>query len=223
MSPTIRASGVGKVEALDNFDRAMSDVLNAVSARSRASKVQKKLATFVNGAMEYIIVPLIQHEGSPRQVAARQVVDAVGGTLTEEEAAYVEEAARCVTVQAHRAAIIMLWAAAVARVHAAVSRIGFDEYNKAVDAFAGRKGQPFSRINSGSKLSSLPELQRARDADLLVVGMELFKYDLQVFQELDRLLGIRNDSAHPGMATPSTLDVQQFAGKLQTHVFERIH
>jgi hypothetical protein len=49
--------------------------------------------------------------------------------------------------------------------------------------------------------------------------MELWKYDLQVFEELDRLLGIRNSAAHPGMLKPTALDVQQYASKLGTYIF----
>lgn len=222
ISPNIRAAGICSIEALNTYDKAMSDVLNATGARSRASAVRKKLEPFVGSATDTVVIPIIQYEGSPRQVAARQIIDALQSLLSEEELGYVEEAARCVTVQAHRAALIMLWAAAIARFHSAITRAGFDAYNKAVDAVTARKGQPFSRVNAGSKLNSLAELQRARDADILVVGIDLFGYDLQVFQELDRLLGTRNDAAHPGMGSPGALDVQQFASKLRTLVFERV-
>jgi hypothetical protein len=222
VSPSIHAAGICNAETLNTYDRAMSEVLNSTGSRSRASAVRKKLEPFVAGATDSIVIPVIQHEGSPRQVAARQILETLQPVLSDDEVGYVEEAARCVTVQAHRAALIMLWAAAIARVHGAVTRIGFDAYNKAIDVIAPRKGQPFSRVNVNSKLNSLAELQCARDADILVVGMELFGYDLQVFQELDRLLGARNDAAHPGMASPGALDVQQFATKLRALVFESV-
>ena len=46
--------------------------------------------------------------------------------------------------------------------------------------------------------------------------------DLQAFQDLERLLGIRNNAAHPGTATPGRLDVQHFANKLAERVFATI-
>ena len=91
-------------------------------------------------------------------------------------------------------------------------------YNSALDRASQKKGNPFNKV-AKTTLGSLPELQRCRDFDLLVVGMELWKYDLQVFEELDRLLGIRNSAAHPGMLKPSALDVQQYASKINTYVF----
>lgn len=222
ISPSLKESSVCAHEKLASFDSAMQEILASNTTRARASALSRKLALFVNGAFQDIVVPVIQFEGSPKQVAARQIVQTLSGSVSIDESAYVEEAARCVTVQAYRAAIIMLWAAGVARVHAAVVQRGFDAFNKALDVTIGRKGAPFNRVNAGSRITSLPELQRARDGDLILVGMELFSYDLQVYQELDRLLGARNDSAHPGSAQPNALDVQQFAAKLGALLFDRI-
>lgn len=221
-SPTIREVGCCKNDVLDKYDTSMTELLSSSTQRARASALKKKLAPFVDDVVDAVIVPLIQVEGSPRQVAARQVQEAFDGVVSPEEQAYVEEASRCVTVECYRAAIIMLWAAAAARIHGAVMNRGFDGYNKAVDAATSKNGAPFNRIKQSAKITSLAELQRSRDADLLIVGMELFGYDLQAYQELDRLLGQRNDCAHPGMNHPGALDVQQFAAKLRKLVFEKV-
>jgi hypothetical protein len=219
VSPAIRHVGVCEVSALDAYDGNMQALLSGTTTRARASALRKHLTPFVTDGVDDIIVPLIQFEGSPRQVAARQVQSVFPATITTEEVAYIEEAARCITVQCYRAAIIMLWAAGVARLHGAIVNRGFNAFNAAVDACVAKKGQPFNRVKDGAKVSGLAELQRARDADLLVIGLELFGYDLQIFQDLDRLLGVRNDAAHPGQFQPTALDVQQFAQKLSTNVF----
>ena len=222
VSPVIRDAGCCKNEVLAQFDKQMTELLSSATQRARASTLKNKLKPFVDSLVDIVIVPVIQVEGSPRQVAARQVREALDGALTQDESIYVSEAARCVTVECYRAAIIMLWAAAVARIHATIMNQGFDQFNKAVDVVTAKTKQPYKRINSGAKITSLPELQKSRDSDLLIVGMEFFAYDLQCYQELERLLGQRNDCAHPGMNSPSTLDVQQFASKLRRLVFDRI-
>jgi len=140
------------------------------------------------------------------------------GKVTVDEQNYLEEAARCLASRCNRAAIILLWAAAMSRLHGAIEKVGFNAYNTALDQATQKKGGPFNRV-SKTVVASLPELQRCRDFDLLVVGMELWKYDLQIFEELDRLLGIRNNAAHPGMLKPSALDVQQYASKVSSYVF----
>lgn len=223
LSPAIRHASICKPDRLDAYDKDMQEMLASTTTRARASALRAKVVGFVEDGIDDVIVPLITHEGSPRQVAARQIQGAFANIVSPDEAAYIEEAARCVTVLAFRAALIMLWAAAIARIHAAIEKRGWSAYNAAVDATKVKAGNPFSRIKDNAKVSSHPELQKSRDADILIVGMELFGYDLQIYQELDRLLGTRNDAAHPGQAQPGALDVQQFANKLADFVFQRIN
>lgn len=222
LSPSLRLATVCETTVLEGFDADMQGLLNASTTRARASALRKWLERFSLDAVDRVIVPLIQFEGSPRQVAARQIQAAFPQSLEPEETAYVEEASRCVTVQAFRAAMIMLWAAGIARLHTAVINRGFNAFNAAVDSCISKKGAPYNKVKDGTKIASLPELQRSRDADILVVGLELFGYDLQAYQELDRLLGTRNDAAHPGQFQPNALDVQQFAQKLSQHVFQTV-
>lgn len=222
LSPSLRQSEVCDEAVLDSYDEDMRALLGGTTTRARASALRKRLDRFAAKAVGQVIVPVIQFEGSPRQVAARQIQAAFQMNLEPEETVYIEEAARCLTVQAFRAAIIMLWAAGVARMHSAVVNRGFNVFNLAVDSCIARKGVPFNKIKEAAKISSLPELQRSRDADVLIVGLELFGYDLQTFQELDRMLGTRNDAAHPGQFHPNGLDVQQFAQKVGVHVFQAV-
>jgi hypothetical protein len=202
-SQGVRNAAIVDGAMLGRFDTMMQELVSSASTRARATALLKKIEPFVDAAFADVVVPLIQYEGSPRQVAGRQVQSAFTGQVTPEEATYIEEAARCITVQCHRAALMMLWAAGIARLHAAVMNKGFKAFNAAVDAAVARKSPPFHRIKDSAKISSLAELQRSKDADLLIVGMELFGYDLQIYQELDRLLGIRNDFRYPAVCVES--------------------
>src|SRR5262245_50370449 len=117
VSPTIRDASCCKSDLLAQFDEAMTELLSSSTQRARASALKRRLEPFVDGVVDGVIGPVIQVEGSPRQGAARQVQEALAGAMSPEEGAYAQEAARCVTVECYRAAIIMLWAAAVARIH----------------------------------------------------------------------------------------------------------
>jgi hypothetical protein len=201
----------------------MSDALNSTRQRTRASSYRTKIKRFVDTFYDDVIIPVIRFEGSPSQVAARQLQAVFDSVLTADEASYIEEASRCVGAHCNRAAIILLWAAGVARMHIAVQKVGFDAYNLASATASARKGAPYNRLQKGTTISSLPELQRGRDFDLLVVGMDLWSYDLQGFEELDRLLALRNSAAHPGMFQPSALEVQQYAQKVHRFVFQAVN
>jgi hypothetical protein len=205
-------------DSLNGVDSNFKDLLQSTNARTRSSAYRNKFAPVLSSFTDKVIIPIIRYEGSPTQVASRQLLAEFYGKVSSDEQAYLEESARCLASRCNRAAIIMLWAAAMARLHFAIEKIGFNTYNLAMDQTIQKKGSPFSRV-AKTTVTSLPELQRSRDFDLLVVGMELWKYDLQVFEELDRLLGIRNSAAHPGMLKPTALDVQQYASKIATYVF----
>jgi len=125
----------------------MEDILNSTTIRARASSVSKKLSPFVDRAISSVVVPLIKFEGGPRQVAAGQVVGAIPSSLSAEEKAYLAGAARRVPVQAYRAAIIMLWAAAMARFHGAIERRGFDAFNQA----SGNSGQEAAPVRPSAR------------------------------------------------------------------------
>jgi hypothetical protein len=219
ISEALRAADAISPENLNAVDVPLKAMLESTNSRTRSSAYRSKLGAVLSSFTDKVVIPLIRHEGSPAQVASRQVMAEFAGKVSPDEQSYLEEAARCLASRCNRAAIILLWAAAISRVHSAIEKIGFNAYNKALDQTTQKKGNPFSRVFSKSNVSSLPELQRARDFDLLVVGMQLWDYDLQVFEELDRLLSIRNSAAHPGMLKPSALDVQQYASKIGTYVF----
>jgi len=219
LSEALRSADALPQENLNNVDTPLKELLQATNARTRSTAYRRKLAPVLSSFTDRIVVPVIRFEGSPSQVAARQLMSEFSGKVSSDEQAYLEEAGRCLGSKCNRAAIILLWAAAMARVHGAIEKLGFNAYNVALGKVAPKKGSPYNKV-SNSPISSMPELQRSRDFDLLAVGMELWRYDLQVFEELDRLLGTRNSAAHPGMLKPLALDVQQFATKLRQYVFE---
>lgn len=222
ISPQLKTTAEGFLPSLDPYDSAMSAVLAGTKQRSRASAYRTRLRPFWDGFLEAVVIPLMRFEGSPGQVSARQIAAILLDTLQPDEKPYIEEAARCSSVHCHRAAIVLLWAAGVARMHTVVQSAGFSAFNSAAATATAKKGAPYNRITKGLSIQSLAELQRARDFDIIAVGLELWALDLQTFEELERLLGTRNSAAHPGMFQPGALDVQQFATKLRKHVFERI-
>jgi len=72
-SPAIREAACCKAEVVSVLDDLMSGLLPVQAQRSRASTLKNRLQPFVDAVVEGVLVPVIQVEGSPRQVAARQV------------------------------------------------------------------------------------------------------------------------------------------------------
>lgn len=219
LAAALKEESEGFLTAVHQYEEAMTSVLKATKVRTRASAFRRHLEPFKTSFMDDIVVPLMKHEGSPSQAAARQVESLFTGLLGPDEQAYVSEAARCSAVKCYRAAIVMLWAAAVARLHGDIQRVGFIAYNQAAADSVKKTGQPFNRITKSINITNLADLQLGRDFDLIAVGIELWKYDLQTFEELNRCLNTRNSAAHPGSFEPTSVDVHQFAEKLRRHLF----
>ena len=221
-STALAETGICDADTLQKIDNTTKEILQSTITRARASAYRKKLALLLDPFISSIIVPVIKYEGSPIQASARQIRETFNTHVLVDEETYLDEASRCVTVRCYRAAVIMLWAAAISRFHRSIENLGFSAYNTAHTVTIAKTGNPFNKVSKGATISSLPELQRIREFDILVVGMELWKYDLQTYEELDRLLGARNTYAHPGMAIPTILDVQQFASKVDAFVFSTV-
>ena len=222
LSAALKESADGLLPAVEQFDDLMAAVLKATKQRTRQSAFRRQLEPIRLGLMDSVVVPLMRHEGSPAQAAARQLEGLFNGLVSAEEAQYITEAARCSAARCQRAAIVMLWAAAVARFHAEIQNVGFAAYNAAAAAAVKKKGNPFNRVSNGVNVTSLADLQLGRDFDMLVIGMDLWGYDSQTFDELNRCLNIRNSAAHPGSFEPTTLDVRQFADKLKRYAFASV-
>ncbi len=218
LSERLRLGGVGvDLSTLTTCDQHMTEVLER--APRRASYYRIRLRAVEDVMTADVIVPVIRHEGSVRQATTRQLRAALSAHLTAQEATYAEEAFKCVGESCHRAGIVLLWAAAVTRLHRSIEQLGYPAFNAALGTSAARKGHSYTTVKGQAAINSLPELQRISDFVILVVGMELWHYDGPAFAELAALLQTRNNAAHPGMANPGLLDVQQFVQKLIDRVF----
>src|SRR5262249_24934441 len=142
---------------LEQYDTAMTEVLKTSKNRTRTTVYRKLLERFRNWFIDAVVVPMMHHEGSPAQAAARQLEEIFGKVVSNEEAQYIAEAARCSSVKCQRAAIVMLWAAAIARFHSQIQFVGFDAYNSAAAASIKKKGSPFNRISNSINVASLAD------------------------------------------------------------------
>src|ERR1035441_470689 len=131
-------------ENLNFVDAYLKELLLSTNARTRSSAYRKKLGPVLSSFTDRVVVPIIRFEGSPSQVASRQLISEFTGKVSAEELSYIEEAARCLASRCNRAAIILLWAAAMARLHGAIEKLGFNTYNTAMDRATQKKGNPFN-------------------------------------------------------------------------------
>ncbi|HEY0331448.1 MAG TPA: hypothetical protein VGC77_20405 [Rhodopseudomonas sp.] len=120
--------------------------------------------------------------------------------LPSDEGEYLAEAQRCLTANALRACIVLGWCATIARIHAKIGEIGYDNFSRATEEMAAKTTGRFKPFNKKQMVASLSELQKVFDTDLLWVLEYLQLIDNNQHQRLRYCFEFRNNSAHPGLA-----------------------
>jgi hypothetical protein len=147
-------------------------------------------------------VPEIVHQieiGSLTSVTGLSIAPYIDG-LPFEEGDYLDEAQRCLEVQALRACIVLGWCATVARIHSKIEEIGFDKFSKATEEMKAETTGRFKPFTKTYTVESLSELQRIFDTDLLFILEYLQMIDSNQHARLRHCFDMRNHSAHPGLA-----------------------
>jgi hypothetical protein len=120
--------------------------------------------------------------------------------LPVDEGAFLEEAQRCLSVDALRGCIVLGWCAAVSRIQNRIAELGYDKFNKATEEMAGKTVGRFKPYTKKFSIDSMSELQRIFDTDLLWVLEYLTLIDSNQHTRLRSCFDMRNHSAHPGLA-----------------------
>jgi hypothetical protein len=120
--------------------------------------------------------------------------------LPVDEGDYLDEAQRCLSVEALRGCIVLGWCATISRIHQKIAELGFPVFNKATEEMAAKTAGRFKPYNKKFLVDSLSELQRVFDTELLWVLEYLGLIDSNQHQRLRHCFDLRNHSAHPGLA-----------------------
>jgi hypothetical protein len=120
--------------------------------------------------------------------------------LPSDEGEFLDEAQRCLSVNALRGCIVLGWCATISRIHNKIADIGFTAFNKATEEMAGKTVGRFKPFNKKFSVESVSELQRVFDTELLWVLEYMTLIDGNQHQRLRHCFEFRNNSAHPGLA-----------------------
>jgi hypothetical protein len=120
--------------------------------------------------------------------------------LSVAEGDYLDEAQRCLSVEALRGCIVLGWCAMIARIHEKVAEIGYNRFSKAAEEMAALTTGRFKAFNKKLPVDSASELQRVFDTDILFVLEYLELIDSNQHSRLRHCFDMRNHSAHPGQA-----------------------
>lgn len=183
---------------ITDFSDRFSELLRITRAASAKNTYLRVISELLSSYKREII-----HEIEIRSFgneSALSIAPYVAG-LPPDEGAYLDEAQRCLSVDAIRACIVLGWCATVSRMHDKIEAIGFAKFNKASEEMAAKQFGRFKPFNKKFRVESTSELRRTVfDTDLLWVLEFLSLIDSNQHERLRHCFEMRNNSAHPGLA-----------------------
>lgn len=139
--------------------------------------------------------------------------------LSAEEDAYLKEAINCASKEYYRASVVLGWCAAIDRIHRAIEKIGFPNFNVTSASMASQTQGRFKKFNSPQNISSLSELREVFDTVVLWVieGMQLI--DNNQHARLKGCFDLRCQCAHPGDAPVTEFNLLSYFSDLNEIIF----
>lgn len=191
-----------KISAPNNLKKSYLDTLNQLARRFRDEliiQIQKRPKTAANTAL---LAQIVRDLPNP------------------EENAYLKEAVDCAKHRFYRAAVVLGWCAAIDRIHRVVEKMGFAKFNVTSSSMASQAKGRFKRFSSPQNVSSLSELRRVFDTEVLWVceGMQLI--DSNEHTRLRSCFDLRCQCSHPGDAPVTEYNLLAYFSDLNEIVFK---
>ena len=144
----------------------------------------------------------VHEAGSLRDLASK---------LDKDQAAYVDEAIKCLEADALHAAVVFLWAGAAREIQERIVKCS----NKAIDASVTKRDPRAPTVRK------VDHLCYVKESTLLLVAEDLGIFDRNERDMLDQCLKVRNKCGHPGKYKPGPKKVASFIEDVASIVFGR--
>lgn len=182
---------------IQSFSLRFEELLRVTGGHPRRTSYLDSISEMLNAYKSDIVHQI--EIGSFSTTGALSIAPYLEG-LPVAEGDFLDEAQRCLSVEALRGCIVLGWCATIARIHQKIEEIGFDKFSKATEEMANKTTGRFKPFNKKYQVESLSELQRVFDTDLLLIMEYLGLIDSNQNARLRYCFDMRNHSAHPGQA-----------------------
>lgn len=142
------------------------------------------------------------------------------GVATVEEQDYLTEAIGCAKYEFFRAATILVWSAAIHRMHKKVENLGFAVFSQKSHEMKALDAGRYKRFKKSFDINNLTELaMNVFDTDLLWVLEYIGLIDGNQHDRLEICFTMRSNSAHPGEAKMTPENFLSFCSDVYEFVF----
>ena len=164
------------------------------------------------------IIPLLtQPKSNPKATLLSEVLDVLPSS---EENEYLKEAVDCARHNFYRASVVLGWCATIARIHKAIEKTGYPQFNVASSTMASQTKGRFKKFNAVQNVSSISELREVFDTVVIWIleGMQFI--DSNQHTRLRSCFDMRCQCAHPGDAPVTHYNLLSYFSDLNEIVFK---
>lgn len=179
---------------------------------------QKTIAAISKNFKEEILLVVIK---SADKITSFANLPNILENTTKEETEYLSEALGCAKNGYLRASMVLVWCAAVNRMHKTIEKLGIAEFNKKSHEMKKIKSGRFKRFDKSFDLVSANDLEATVfDNDMLWVLEYWNLIDANQHERLNICFTMRNNAAHPGDATTTEQNLASAFSDIKTMVFD---
>lgn len=202
--------GVITKEVLERYSNGFARLIKISSPNNRKASYLDTLGGLTKKFKTELLLPV--QTAPPPTPRESTIFDELFSRLGDADIddAYLKEAVDCARAGFIRAAAVMGWCAAIARIHTAVERIGYPKFNVASSNMASQNQGRFKRFNKPQNVASMSELQMVFDTDILWILEGMAVIDSNQHTRLRSCFDLRNHSAHPGEAPVTPYNLLSF-------------
>jgi len=204
--------------AESKYHKLFEQLLGLSLKQSWKLTYQKTIAAISEKFKEEILLEVIK---SANKISSFANLPNILETATETEKEYLNEALGCAKSSYLRASMVLVWCAAVNRMHKTVEKLGISEFNKKSQEMKKIETGRFKRFNKSYELVSVSDLEvTVFDNDLLWVLEYWNLIDANQHDRLQICFTMRNNAAHPGDATITEQNLASAFSDIKTMVFD---
>lgn len=191
-------------EQVEKYDHAFRTILKLSDSVSRRTSYIKQFDIIASDFNDNVVIFLqtdaVETAETDHHQFSEEVHALLGKICDSDENEYLTEALGCWENGYLKAATVLLWCAAIDRIHKVIEKIGFDVFNNTSAQMKNQTSGRYKRFSKEYNIQSLSELRTAFDNDVLWVieGMQLI--DSNERTRLASCFDMRCHSGHPGAA-----------------------
>ena len=207
----------GAVTTLDRYNAAFTRLIRLSAPNNLRSSYLQTLAEVIPPFREEIVIPAEQGSLS---AAPPSAFDSFFAALSNpDESEYMREAIACARAGYFRAAAVLGWSAAIDRVHRKIEAIGFPQFNVTSAQMASQQSGRYKKFNQTQNVNSISEMREVFDNVVLWIIEGIGLIDSNQHTRLRSCFDMRCQSAHPGDAPITSLNLLSFFSDLDQIIF----